>query len=133
MASVACHHSAQEPPLPAAPTFRLPSSGHCFVDISELTGAAMVFPDQLRRDGVVCKHPLDVARESHCVGVYVAITLHDHQLGGSTRYFDGERRLFAAYQSSDTTSYCGGTSFDVIYGTLPTCPTTPIVTDLCRR
>jgi len=65
--------------------------------------------------------------------VYVAIAQGNRLEGGGTMYYDGLRRLFAAEEHADYNAYCGGASFNIIYGTIPTCPGPPIVTDLCRR
>lgn len=130
----ACWDSLDPPPGPSAPpptptTF--PGTGNCFADLSEIGGAAKVFPEALVRDGVQCR-PEEYAREIHCVGVFVAIDRGYLLLGGNTWYYDGERRLFAGERHSDYASYCGGTSFGIVYGTIPTCPGPRIVTDLCR-
>lgn len=92
-----------------------------------------MFPEALVRDGVPCPGPLTYADEYHCVGVYVAIAQGDRLLGGTTRYFDGDRRLIALVSQTDYNFYCNGTSFSITYGTVPACPNTPIVTNLCRR
>lgn len=118
------------PPTPTPPLF---SSGRCFGELQDLSGAFSQFPEALVRDGVQCRSPLAYAEERHCVGVYVAIRLGDLLLGGATRYYDGDRRLFAVYQQTDYNAYCNNTSFDIIHGTLPTCPGQVIVTNLCRR
>lgn len=116
---------------PPTPTV-FPGTAKCFADLSEVAGPATVFPETLVRDGVQCR-PEQSAREIHCVGVFVAIDRRFGLPGGSTWYYDGERRLFAGEMHSDYASFCGGTSFSIVYGTIPTCPGSRIVTDLCRR
>jgi hypothetical protein len=48
-------------------------------------------------------------------------------------YYDGDGRLVAALEFADTNMYCGNTSFTQLFGSVPTCPTEPIVTDLCGK
>ena len=88
-------------------------------------------PADPSRGGAACANLLRL-EERHCPGRYVAI----EEMGpfsGSTSYYDGNRMLFAAHVRSDAPQYCNRTSPDRIYGTLPTCPTAEIVTNLCPR
>lgn len=119
-------------PPPSQTPLVIPTFGNCFGDLSEIDPAARVFPEALVRDGVRCTG-YAYAQERHCPGVYLAIAQGDELLGGSTRYFDGNRALIALSVRSDLARYCNSTSFDRIYGTIPRCPTQEIVTDLCRR
>lgn len=119
-------------PQPSPTPFVIATFGKCFGDLSELDSASRVFPGALVRDGVRCTG-YAYAQERHCPGVYVAIAQGDEFLGGTTRYFDGNRELIALSFRSDFARYCNSTSFDKIYGTIPPCPTQEIVTDLCRR
>lgn len=132
MSCVTCGGSASPTPDPS-PTPTFISNEPCRRDLGEVTGPGTVFPDALLRDGVACTSPLAYAEEQHCVGVYVAIAQGNRLLGGSARYFDGNRRLIALVQHTDYNAYCNGTAFAIIYGTVPSCPARPIVTDLCRR
>lgn len=132
ISGVACGGSASPNPVPS-PTPTFSSNGPCLGDIASITGPATVFPDALVRDGIQCSGPLTYVEERHCVGVYVAIAQGDRLLGGTTRYFDGDRRLIALVSQTDTNFYCDRTSFSITYGTVPRCPSTPIVTNLCRR
>jgi hypothetical protein len=104
--------SASPTPVPA-PTPTFSSNGPCLGDIASITGPATVFPDALVRDGVACPGQLTYAEEHHCVGVYVAIAQGDRLLGGGTSYYDGNRRLFAAEEHTDTPFYCNRTSFNI--------------------
>lgn len=132
MSCVTCGGSASPTPAPSpTPTFSI--NAHCVGDIDGITAPASVFPEALVRDGVPCARPLTYAEEHHCVGVYVAIAEGDRLLGGSTRYFDGNRKLIALVEHTDTPFYCDRTAFSITYGTVPSCPTPAIVTDLCRR
>ena len=132
MSCVACGGSASPTPVPS-PTPTFSSNGPCLGDIASITGSATVFPDALVRDGVACPGQLTYAEEHHCVGVYVAIAQGDRLLGGTTRYFDGDRRLIALVSHTDTPFYCDRTSGSITYGTVPRCPNATIVTNLCRR
>ncbi len=126
------------PALPAASTTSSPTptpnpnSNSCVGDLSEIDAATRVFPEALVRDGIPCG-AYAYAEERHCPGVYVAVEEGDVFLFGRTRYFDGERHLFAMALFDHQPAFCGGTSFGKTYGTVLKCPTQEIVTDLCRR
>ena len=121
------------PPQPSpTPGFGPITTGMCFGNLTEVEAQWRVFPEALVRDGTQCRGA-SYAEERHCPGVYVAIAQGDRLILNTTRYFDGNRQLFAMETRTDIAVYCGGTSFDKIYGTLPTCPTSIIVTNLCRR
>lgn len=52
--------------------------------------------------------------------------------GGTTEYYDASGQLVAAETSSDTNSFCSGSSFSESYGDIPGC--TRLVTEnLCAR
>jgi hypothetical protein len=130
---MACDDSARPTPLPSpTPTPGPFTSGVCVGDLSEVEAQWRVFPEALVRNGTPCPG-LGYAEERHCPGVYVAIAQGDRLILNTTRYFDGNRQLFAMQTRTDVSTHCGGTSFDKTYGTVPTCPTSVIVTDLCRR
>jgi hypothetical protein len=135
MLCVACG-SPTRPSLastPPGPTPPLLTSGNCFGELGDVNGPAAQFPEALVRDGVRCQGPLAYAEERHCVGVYVAVRQGDLLLGGTTRYYDGDRRLIAVFSQTDHGAYCNRTSMDILYGTIPRCPGPLIVTNLCRR
>ena len=108
-----------------------PITNVCQSPLSEYAGSR-TYPADLVRTGVPC-FGLQFAEERHCPGVYVAIAQGDRLILNTTRYFDGDLRLFAAHESTDVPTYCSGTSFQRTFGTPPTCPTSVIVTDFCRR
>lgn len=69
--------------------------------------------------------------ERRCAGVYTAIA-EGGGYGGNVRYFDLNRTLIAVTVRSDTNQFCNGSSFEIVYGTKPACPTAEVVTSLCR-
>lgn len=117
------------PSVQPAPTPRPPASGACKAGLSEFVGS-QGFPVALVKDGAACA-PFSVVEERHCAGSHIAI-VESGGYGGVTRYFDGKRVLIGAFVTSDYNQYCNGSSFDIIYGTRPTCPTPEVVTNLCR-
>ncbi len=133
LSGIAC---ATDPPEPVAPSVQPPRaaatpSGPCVASLAESGNAGQPFPADLVKDGTPCIQ-FQQAQERHCPGVYVAIA-EGGGYGGSVRYFDGDKKLIGIWVTSDTNQYCNGASFDIVYGTRPTCPTAEIVKDLCRR
>lgn len=127
--SLACGGTQSPTAVSPTPTpTPFPSPGACFGNLADLNPE---FPEALVRDGAACPG-IQYAEERHCPGVFIAVAQGDRLISNSIRYYDGNRRLFAARFSTDINSYCNGRSFDIIYGTLPRCPTAEIVTNLCR-
>jgi len=83
-----------------------------------------------------CQRPnAAIAHAEHCKGVYRSLSWRQPTLlFGSDEYFDVHGRLIAAYQISDALdAFCNRSSPSQTFGTIPTCPTAPIVTNLCRK
>lgn len=130
LVGLSCKHATPPPAAPTVQTVRPVATGPCVASLSE-SRADTAFPTALVKDGAQCALYQRI-EERHCPSVYVAI-VDEGGYGGSTRYFDGDKKLIGVWARSDTNQYCNGTSFDILFGTRPTCPTTEIVTDLCRR
>jgi hypothetical protein len=105
-------------------------TGNCKADLNQSPAALQPFPATLVDDGQVCA-PLQRVEMRQCPSAYVAVS-DSGGFGGNIRYYDGQRRLIGVWVYTDANRYCDGTSFDVIYGTKPSCPTTEVVTNLCR-
>jgi hypothetical protein len=129
---LSCRHATEASVAPLVPSVEASrSSGGCVASLDEIRDAFQAFPADLVKDGTTCEMFQRVEQRT-CPSVYVAIA-NGGGYGGSTRYFDGDRKLLGVWVRSDTNQYCNRTSFDIVYGTRPTCPTAEIVTDLCRR
>ncbi len=134
LAAPACKSTVPEPVAPTEPRNPVVTpigTGRCFGSLNESTEASKPFPADLVKDRTECV-AFQRVEELHCPGVYVAIA-DGGGYGGSVRYFDGDKKLIGVWVYSDTNQFCNGTSFDMIYGTRPTCPFAEIATDLCRR
>ena len=70
-----------------------------------------------------------VVRE--CPGSYRSVAWHEAVLGGGEEYFNAEGVLGGAHLETDYRAYCGGSSFSEMFGSVPTCASTPIAKNLC--
>ena len=118
------------PTVRTTPTPRPPAFGACKASLNDFVGS-QGFPEALLKDGAACA-PFSLVEQRQCAGSHIAI-VESGGYGGVTRYFDEKRVLIGAHVASDYNQYCNGSSFDIIYGTRPTCPTAEVVTNLCRR
>src|SRR4029450_5393312 len=121
-------------PAPADPS-RAALAGRCVGTIADycatLGGRCPTYEESVERRKTMCPH-WDVTTQA-CGRLYRSVSWREPLLGGGDEYFDPAGRLIAAYLFTDYSAYCNGRSFTQKFGPIPTCPTGPLVTDVCRR
>jgi hypothetical protein len=119
-------------PAPADPSA---IEGRCVGTIADycatLGGRCPTYEESVERRKTMCPH-WDVTTQA-CGRLYRSVSWREPLLGGGDEYFDPAGRLIAAYLFADYGAYCNGRSFTQKFGTIPTCPTEPLVTNVCRR
>ncbi len=136
MGLVACEASPGATPVPPSPGV-VPISSACVGSVADYcqrtkTGCPSYDQSTTQRKAL-CGQGAWSVQARHCVGVYRSVRWHDPLLGGGEEFFDGSGRLVAALLDSDTFAYCDSRSASEAFGTIPACPSQPLVQDLCAQ
>ncbi len=109
--------------------------GECVGTVGEycalVGGECPTYRESVERRRSLCAHWVVVT--SACGHRYRSVSWREPLLGGGEEYFDPGGRLIGAHLYTDYTAYCDGSSFAQAFGTIPTCPTSPLAIAVCPR
>ena len=125
--------SAVTSPSPTTSTF--PTVGQCRVTLEQFCGGACpsyaTTVDRLQ-SGCAILSLGSRALAGHCPGVFYYTEIVT-PISSSTSYYDGRGVMIGSRAGADYNAYCGGSSFTLDAGVLPTCPRPLELEQVCAR